>query len=192
MSSCSCRCLFFGGGGIVFLHAIKHESFRMQTFSSVRLRSCFQVPANANCFQPLCSCIMWKVEVWILIFAIQSLCTFVSYFKELTTYALGVCFCLWSWREPSGFVRVLVSSRPLLHLPLPWIHQTSAICVCLENIWTKKRNVQVFLYTCVIMNIYAYFCFVQLNKYICMSSLVFSCYFWCFHWLLILSITCLK
>lgn len=56
MSSCSCRCLFFGGGGIVFLHAIKHESFRMQTFSSVRLRSCFKVPANPNCFQPLCSC----------------------------------------------------------------------------------------------------------------------------------------
>lgn len=46
-----------------------------------------------------------------------------------------------------------------LHLPLPWIHQTSAICVCLENIWTKKRrNVQVFLDTSV-MNIYALFLF---------------------------------
>lgn len=114
---------------------VKAWVFKMQT-------TCLFIRKSQFSFQLLVSiiCERWRHEF--------SFCFF-----NLTTYALGICFCLWSWCKFFVFFSCV----------LPWIHRTSAICVCFENIWTKKEEkcTSVSVH-CVIMSIYA-FIFVSCN-----------------------------
>ncbi len=109
-------------------------------------------------FPASCCGFFWLCESWrpefIYFFAIQSVYFLFSIFKNWW-HMHWVFVCSWSWRERS---RCEFLSPPDLRciFLLPWNHQTSAICVCLENIWTKKKKC-----TCV-MNIYAFlFCAIK-------------------------------
>lgn len=165
---------------VVILHAIRHE-FSIQTFS-------FPSQPTLNVFSLLLLVSFDCVKGGDLnfYFAIQSLCTFCFLFLRTDDICTGYLFVfvILMWTEQ---IRVLVSSRPSMYLPSSCPEITKPLLsVSAWRIFEQKKE----MYMC---NEYLCICFVQLNKYICMSSLVFPCYFfWCFSWLLIQSITCLK
>lgn len=142
-------------------------SFRIQTFS-------FPSQSTLNVFSLLFLQFLWFCERWrafLFFFAIQSV-YFCFLFKNWWhMHWVFVCVCDLDVNRAdlsSCLLQTFDASSSALKSP-----NLCYLCLLGEYLNKKKKKcTSIFVHLC---NEYLCICFVQLNKYICISSLVFPC-----------------